>query len=162
MMDSFSDSNTAPQRFRFQKPQRFLFQKHQRLISKSDFQHVFDNAKLKVGLGEVLILAVSNNNGYSRLGVVVPKKNVRQAHDRNRIKRCFRESFRLHQHQLTLLTMVPNSDQTSEHSQAVNGMDIVIMGRRDVLNLTSSQLQEKLNSGWLKVMRVANKYLAVS
>ena len=44
--------------------------------------------------GTVLALPVSDK--HSRLGIIVAKKNVRLATDRNRIKRLVREYFRNH------------------------------------------------------------------
>lgn len=37
-----------------------------------------------------------NNLSFSRLGLIVPKKYYRKAVERNRVKRCVREWFRLH------------------------------------------------------------------
>lgn len=44
--------------------------------------------------------------GASRIGLTVAKKNVKRAHERNRIKRLTRESFRLRQHELPPMDFV--------------------------------------------------------
>ena len=49
---------------------------------------------------EITILARKNNLEHPRLGLTVAKKYLKRAHDRNRIKRLVRESFRLSQHNL--------------------------------------------------------------
>ncbi len=43
----------------------------------------------------MLLLARPNGLGYSRIGLVIPKKVVRCAVSRNRIKRVVRDTFRL-------------------------------------------------------------------
>ncbi|STO63775.1 ribonuclease P [Haemophilus parahaemolyticus] len=50
------------------------------------------------------LLARLNTAENPRLGLTVAKKHLKRAHDRNRIKRIVRESFRLKQHEL------PNMD----------------------------------------------------
>jgi len=50
------------------------------------------------------IIARNNNLSHPRLGLAVPKKQIKTAVGRNRFKRLSRESFRNHQHQL------PNKD----------------------------------------------------
>lgn len=72
------------------------FPKSARLLNAHDYSQVFNNCSIRVGStsGTVLALPVSDNR--SRLGIVVAKKNVRLATDRNRIKRLVREYFRSH------------------------------------------------------------------
>jgi len=41
-----------------------------------------------------MFLAKDNGRGFNRLGLVISKKNVQHAVDRNRIKRHIRETFR--------------------------------------------------------------------
>lgn len=36
-----------------------------------------------------------NNLDISRLGIIISKKNIKYSHDRNRVKRLLRESFRI-------------------------------------------------------------------
>lgn len=50
------------------------------------------------------VLSLANDASRPRLGLVAAKRNVRFAVDRNRIKRCIRESFRQQQ------SALPNSD----------------------------------------------------
>lgn len=45
----------------------------------------------------ILLYAKNNKFNYSRLGIIISKKNIKYSHDRNRIKRYIRESFRLNQ-----------------------------------------------------------------
>ena len=72
------------------------FPKSARLLNAYDYSQVFNNCSIRAGstAGSVLAFTVSDNR--SRLGIIVAKKNVRLATDRNRIKRLVREYFRNH------------------------------------------------------------------
>jgi ribonuclease P protein component len=57
--------------------------------------------------GRILdISAGPNALDHARLGMIVPKKVLSRAVDRNRLKRLLREWFRLHQCQLTGLDII--------------------------------------------------------
>jgi ribonuclease P protein component len=43
----------------------------------------------------VMVMARPNQAGYPRLGMIIAKRQLARAVDRNRVKRCVRESFRL-------------------------------------------------------------------
>ena len=77
-----------------------------RLRCAADYKGVFDGALFKVHQPHFLFLAKHSELPNSRLGLVVAKKKVRRAHERNRVKRLARESFRLHQQQLNDLDIV--------------------------------------------------------
>ena len=74
------------------------FSRRQRLITP-DFAAVLRIGKLIRGNGVSLLLR-QNNLDQPRLGLVVPKRIVRLAVDRNRLKRIFREWFRQNRRQL--------------------------------------------------------------
>lgn len=64
-----------------------------RLVSKADFDRVFaDNQRARTDY--VLVMARPNQVGHARLGMVIAKRLLARAVDRNRVKRCTRESFR--------------------------------------------------------------------
>ncbi|OGT02359.1 MAG: ribonuclease P protein component [Gallionellales bacterium RBG_16_57_15] len=64
-----------------------------RLVSKADFDRVFaDNQRARTDY--VVVMARPNLVGYPRLGMVIAKRLLARAVDRNRVKRCVRESFR--------------------------------------------------------------------
>ena len=64
-----------------------------RLVSKADFDQVFvENQRAKTDY--VMVMARPNQVGYPRLGMVIAKRLLARAVDRNRVKRCVRESFR--------------------------------------------------------------------
>ena len=71
------------------------FPKAVRLPDSAAYQRIFTAPELKSSdryftvLGRLIIGSTS-----ARLGLVVAKKNIRRAHERNRIKRLVRESFR--------------------------------------------------------------------
>jgi ribonuclease P protein component len=77
------------------------------------------------------------------LGIVVAKKKVRRAHERNRVKRLARESFRLHQQQLDLL-------------------DIVVMPKVGIEAIPNAELQQQLQFAWQKLQRLANKHKKIA
>ncbi|MFP5409694.1 MAG: ribonuclease P protein component [Gammaproteobacteria bacterium] len=64
-----------------------------RLTCKADFDRVFaDNQRARTDT--LLVMARPNAAGFARLGMVIPKRLLARAVDRNRVKRCVRESFR--------------------------------------------------------------------
>ena len=65
-----------------------------RIRCAADYKSVFDGALLKC-TSPFPFLAKLTEQPNSRLGIVVAKKKVRRAHERNRIKRLAQESFRL-------------------------------------------------------------------
>ena len=107
----------------------FGFHKDSRLLNAADYKAVFDNAQYKVSCRHFLILAVSNEGGAKRLGMVIAKKNVAKAVQRNRIKRQIRESFRKARHR-------------------IEPLDVVVLARRDVDKLRNPQVVVSLNSLW--------------
>ena len=116
----------------------FGFLKSQRLLSSSDYKNVFENTALKSGSKEFLILAASNSVDSPRLGIIVAKKHVRLAHQRNRCKRLFRESFRLHQSQL------PN-------------LDFIILARPGINQSDNEALFNRLDQQWGKLCQKAKQ-----
>ncbi len=90
-----------------------------------------------------LFLAKLTEQPKSRLGIVVAKKKVRRAHERNRIKRLARESFRLHQAQF-------NAD-----------IDIVVMPKVGIEAIANQELHQQLDFAWQKLQRLAKKHSKV-
>nr|WP_217423681.1 ribonuclease P protein component [Legionella micdadei] len=62
-------------------------------MNKSDYDYVFEQAK-KMVTSEFIVLHRANTLGYARLGLALSKKSIPKAHDRNRVKRLLRETFR--------------------------------------------------------------------
>ena len=111
-----------------------------RIRTATDYKSVFDGALFKVHQPHFLFLAKLTEQPNSRLGLVVAKKKVRRAHERNRIKRLARESFRLHQAQF-------NAD-----------IDIVVMPKLGIDAITNQELHQQLEFAWQKLQRLAKKH----
>lgn len=77
----------------------FRFTKAERLTKKKEFEKVFNEGK-EFKSNRIIFYVAANNFQHSRLGLVVSKK-MGNAVRRNRIKRLFREAFRLNKHLLT-------------------------------------------------------------
>ena len=110
-----------------------------RIHCAADYKSVFDGALFKVHQPHFLFLAKYTEQPNSRLGIVVAKKKVRRAHERNRVKRLARESFRLHQQQL---------DQ----------LDIVVMPKNGIDAIPNAELHQQLQFAWQKLNRLAKKH----
>lgn len=117
----------------------FSFRPEQRLLQAAEFQNVFDAATYKVHQSGFMLLATSHP-ASARLGFVVAKRKVRRAHERNRIKRLARESFRLNQAQLPAL-------------------DIILMAKADALSLSNAELHDQLRKAWRALAKKAQSPL---
>lgn len=71
-----------------------------KLNCKADIDFVFQQPTFKISNAFFLILARKNQLPVPRLGLIVARKNLKKAVDRNKIKRISREFFRLNQHLL--------------------------------------------------------------
>ncbi|BCA97177.1 ribonuclease P protein component [Legionella antarctica] len=107
----------------------FEFKKTQRLLNKIDYDHVFEQAK-KIITREFIILYRENNFGYARIGLALSKKMIAKAHDRNRIKRLLRESFR---------------------QSRLPAVDMIFLARQGVAKQTSSSINTRLSETWKKL-----------
>lgn len=116
------------------------FGKSLRLLNASDYQAVFDQSRLKVSNAELLFLARFNSLPHPRLGLVIAKRNVRLAVQRNRVKRIVRETFRQQQHHL-------------------KGMDVIVLARRGVDNLDNQHLHDMCLTLWRQLEKRAEKQL---
>ncbi|WP_457914687.1 ribonuclease P protein component [Candidatus Hartigia pinicola] len=107
---------------------KFNFTKELRLLTSKHFDAVFKKPQ-RAHAPEITILGFRNELGHPRIGLAIAKKNVKKAHQRNRIKRLAREYFRLHQHELP-------------------SMDFVLFVRKRVENLDNQQITELLDQLW--------------
>jgi len=84
-----------------------------------------------------MLAKFSDHNG-SRLGLVVGKKNVPKAVDRNHVKRIVRETFRL--------------------EQFVQPIDVVFLARKDAHKLSSGDMTLLLQQSWCRLRQRCDKY----
>ena len=110
------------------------FGKARRLLNAKDYSRVFDGAEARASHKHLLLLARTNNEPGHRLGLVIAKKNVRLAVQRNRIKRVAREVFR----------NLPSSEPQ---------LDVILLARRGLDQLDNTQLSSILRQQWQKLVR---------
>jgi ribonuclease P protein component len=107
------------------------FPKTQRLLNTTDFQSVFDEGK-KQSSRSFAVFRKKNGLVSPRLGMRVGKKAIRDANQRNKIKRIIRESFRLHKAEL------PEYDYV-----------VVIYAAANTIQKT--ELRQHLDEQWVKL-----------
>lgn len=117
--------------------QRYQFRKNQRLLTQALFSAVFADAPIRASHPNFLILARPNNVGVARLGLVIPKKHVRKAHQRNQIKRIARETFRKEQHKLPAI-------------------DAIVLARRGAEIVPQQQLTSLFTGLWKRITKRAS------
>ena len=102
------------------------FAKENRLLAKSDYDHVFAQSK-KLVTSDFVLLYCENTVGHARLGLALSKRIIAKAHQRNRVKRILRESFRTH---------------------SLPSIDIVILARTGVAKVQNPVIVTRLNKAW--------------
>lgn len=111
----------------------YKFGRELRLLTPSQFDNVFQNP-FRVASPLFTILVKPNQLTQPRIGLTIAKKRVKLAVQRNRLKRCVRNSFRLHQHQLP-------------------AVDLVLMVKGDISNTPNDELLKQLERLWQKIAR---------
>ena len=92
---STPDEQRVEKTYRLKSSKSASFRKSEKLLLKTDFSAVFSNPHWTF-LGQPTKNAVQEErSGFSRIGIIVPKKIVRLATSRNRHKRVIKEQFRL-------------------------------------------------------------------
>ncbi|WP_437608842.1 ribonuclease P protein component [Erwinia sp. V71] len=114
---------------------KLAFPRELRLLTPAHFTFVFQQPQ-RAGMPQITILGRLNTLGHPRIGLTVAKKNVKRAHERNRIKRLTRESFRLRQHELP-------------------AMDFVVVAKKGAADLDNRSLTEALEKLWRRHCRLA-------
>jgi ribonuclease P protein component len=114
------------------------FGKSKRLLKANDYNRVFESPDARASHRHLLLLGKLNDGPEHRLGLVIAKKNVRLAVQRNRIKRLTREFIRI----------LPNSEST---------MDVVLLARQGVGKLDNAELSSILLQQWQKLVCLSTK-----
>ena len=114
----------------------FSFQRKDRLLKARDYSRVFNATDARASHRFILILASRNQLPHHRLGLVIAKKNVKLAVQRNRIKRVTREFFR---------HCAPRDEN----------LDLVVLARKGVDQLDNETLSTILRQQWKKLTRSA-------
>ena len=106
-------------------PARLRFRRRMRLVRGADFQRVYRDGNR--ARGDLVTIAVCDNGlGYSRLGLSIGKKTWKHAVRRNRLRRLFREAFRL------------------EYAELPVGVDLVVIGSVPRIDPTLAAAREEL------------------
>lgn len=80
-------------------PRAATFPRAVRLLKPVEFERVFaENERARTE--SLLVMVRPNTLGRARLGMVIAKRLLPRAVDRNRVKRCVRETFRLQRRDL--------------------------------------------------------------
>ncbi len=106
----------------------FHLMREQKLITADSYQNVFAKAE-RFGNRSFTVLARENGLDHARLGLAISKKCAKRAVDRNRIKRLFRESFRLNQHKLPCV-------------------DIIAMCKPSATSLDNAIMRQQIDTQW--------------
>ncbi|TDT44073.1 ribonuclease P protein component [Halospina denitrificans] len=111
------------------------FPRQARLLNSRAYTQVFSDVQFKTGNRHLLMLATQTRApepSQSRLGIIVARKHLKRAVDRNRIKRLVRESFRHRQNDIPSL-------------------DVIVLARPGIGTLDNQQLYQQLDRLWSKL-----------
>lgn len=108
----------------------YCFTKTRRLLKKQEYDYVFEKAK-KTTSENFTFLYRDNKIGQARLGLVLSKKIIAKAHDRNRVKRMIRESFR--------------------QKADLPALDIIVLAKPTIKHASNATLFDNLELTWNKI-----------
>lgn len=111
----------------------YSYSRELRLLTPGDFQAVFNNAVPAVS-PHITLLGRQNNFNHPRLGMAIPKKHIKRAVGRNRIRRVVKELFRHQQHLLPAI-------------------DVVVIAKKGIADLSNQELNKILVKLWQKLIQ---------
>jgi ribonuclease P protein component len=109
------------------------FPRSHRLLASAQFKPLFDQPTWRASSQHFLLLVSENGLSAARLGIVVGKRRVRRAVDRNLLKRLVRESFR-------------------HRSEQLAGLDIVVLVRANLDHPDPALIAAELQKVWAKLL----------
>ena len=110
---------------------RLRFLRRHRVVSGAHFQRAYKTGSRARG-DLLIVVAVPNGLEHPRLGLSVGKRIWKSAVKRNRVRRIFRESFRLKQHELPAgfdLVLIPAAPAL-EPPLAATGDELVRLAKK--------------------------------
>ena len=102
------------------------FDKTRRLQTKTEYNCVFSQAN-KTVTEELILLHRKNGLEHARIGLALSKKKIAKAHERNRVKRLLRESFR---------------------QQRLPAVDVIFLAKRNTTEQTNVAINNQLSQTW--------------
>ncbi len=114
------------------------FPREYRLTEKRQFDAVLSTRTILLKSGSFRLYATANQEFGARLGLIVGKRQLKRAVDRNKVKRVLRETFRTRRSTLPALDIVvqladrPRTDSVSEEVASMWPRLITAIGTSNV------------------------------
>ena len=143
---------------RTQKKGHLSFKKKQRLLNSKNYKTVFDNVEYTQGGRYFTFLSRKNQLSSTRLGIVITKKHIPLAVNRNEIKRAIRESFRHYRTDANNDGFEVNTHNCLEEQEKLKMFfDTVVLVKAKALLLSNIGLKKELKEQWLKLGEKQNQ-----
>ena len=107
------------------------FQSKLKIKKSAEFANIYSKNKYFYNSG-LIMLTKNNNLENPRLGISIPKKNLKLSVQRNKIKRIIKESFRL-------------------NYKKIDKLDIVLIGGKNINKFNIKNTQKSLLELWKKI-----------
>ena len=121
----------------------FQFNKQQRLLNSAQYQQVFDHLAFKKHGQFLALFASPNQKQQHRLGLIVAKKAMPRAVQRNNFKRVTREFFR---------RCSRAQSNNPSGTDTANTYDVIIMAKPAAKQASNLDISSELEKQWTKLM----------
>ena len=102
------------------------------LSGRNDFDEVFNNPTIKIYSENFMILVMTNNEEF-KLGMLLPKKNIKLAVHRNYLKRIVRN--------------------LSKDNLAESKISLIFVSKKRILNFKKEKLRREIKTLFLNLLK---------